>query len=186
MKPVVPELLLVFYMLLPVKHALIAQILLCQIQAVRTARQAEKKLELNLDNGTDTDETLRQFLLSFWLAPSNTTAYAYLALLAPHIDLFDRPIREIRRQVASNKLEFSQHAANECIMYQIQTHEIAEAIANGQLIEKSYIEDSSTKQHNSSYLIFGLTNADRPIHIKCSDRTRHFIKILAVYVPEPE
>ncbi|AFY76720.1 hypothetical protein Ple7327_1328 [Pleurocapsa sp. PCC 7327] len=67
MKPKIPELLLVLYLFLPIKSALVAQILLCQIRAIHIARQAEKKLDLELDN--DTDEALREFLVAFWFNP---------------------------------------------------------------------------------------------------------------------
>jgi hypothetical protein len=184
MKPRIPELLLIFYIVLPIKaevsySALVAQVLLCQIRAIRTARQAEKKLDLDLDN--DTDKALREFLVSFWFDPGNAAAYAYLGLLAPHLGLFNHPVLEIRRQVASNKFEFSKHAVDQSIMHQIRANEIEEAIANGQLIE-----DYSNDKQNSSYLIYGLTQAQRPIHVKCSYPTRPFLKIIAVYEPDPE
>lgn len=79
MKPRIPELILIFYMLLPMKNAAIAQIILCQIRSIHIARQAEKKITSDFDNNTD--ESLREFLASFWLNPSNAKAYAYLGLL---------------------------------------------------------------------------------------------------------
>ena len=83
MKPNVPELLLVLYIFLPINDALIASVLLGQIQAIHTARRAEKKLDLDLEN--DTDQALRDFLVAFWFNPVNATAYAYLGLLRPHL-----------------------------------------------------------------------------------------------------
>ena len=108
--------------------------------------------------------------------PGNTTAYAYLGLLAPHLGLFDHPMRAICRKVASNKIELSKHAVDQSITHQIRVSDIEEVIANGQLIE-----DYSDNKSNPSYLVFGLTQEQRLIHIKCSHPTRPFIKIFAVY-----
>ncbi|OKH23523.1 hypothetical protein NIES593_09875 [Hydrococcus rivularis NIES-593] len=103
---------------MPIKSALVAQILLCQIRAIHIAPQAEKKLDLELDN--DTDEALREFLVAFWFNPGNAAAYASLGLLAPYLGLFNHPIMEIRRKVTSNKFEFSNHAMDQFITHQIQ------------------------------------------------------------------
>lgn len=179
MKPRIPEVLLILYIFLPMKSALIAQILLCQIRAIHTARQAEKKLDLDLDN--DTNEALREFLTSFWFHPGNASAYAYLGLLAPYLGLFNHPVIEIRRKIMSNKLEFSKHAVDHSIIHQIRINEIEEAITSGQLIE-AY----SSAKHTLSYLICGLTQTERPIHIKCSYHTRPLIKIIAMYEPDSD
>lgn len=80
MKPKIPELLLIIFIFLPIKNALVAQVLLCQIRAIHIARKAEKKLDLVL--GNNTDEAWREFLLAYWFNPGNATAYAYLELLA--------------------------------------------------------------------------------------------------------
>jgi Domain of unknown function (DUF4258) len=179
MKPRIPELLLILYILLPMKSALITQVLLCQIRAIHTARQAEKKLDLDLEN--DTDEALRDFLVSFWVSPSNALAYAYIGLLSPYLGLFNHPVIEIRRKVVNRKFEFSKHAVDHSIIHQICTNDIEEAVTNGHLIA-----DYSNNKHNSSYLICGLTQAERPVHIKCGYHTRPFIKIIAVYEPDSE
>jgi len=94
MKPNVPELLLVLYIFLPFNNgALIASVLLGQIQAIHTARRAEKKLnlDLDLDLENDTDEALKDFLVALWFNPTNATAYAYLGLLKPHLGLLNHP-----------------------------------------------------------------------------------------------
>ncbi|MEQ9552541.1 MAG: hypothetical protein RIM23_23370 [Coleofasciculus sp. G3-WIS-01] len=89
MKPNVPELLLVLYIFLPLNNALMASVILCQIQAIHTTRRAENELDLEL--GNDTDKALRDFLVAFWFNPTNATAYAYLGLLRPHLGLFNHP-----------------------------------------------------------------------------------------------
>ena len=90
MKLIIPELLLFFLFLLPPKNTLVAQVLLCQIRSIHAAHQAEKKLDVDLDN--DTDEALREFLVSLWFDPGNATAYAYLGLLAPDLGLLNHPV----------------------------------------------------------------------------------------------
>jgi hypothetical protein len=177
MRPRIPELLLIFYFILPIKNALVAQILLCQIKAIHITRQAEKRLSLN----NDIDEVLKEFLLSFWFHSGDASACAYIGLIAPYLGLFNHPVMEIRLKVASNKFEFSKHAVDQSIMYQIGVNEIEDVIASGQLIE-----DYCNDKQNLSYLISGLTKAQRPIHVKCSYPTRHFIKIIAVYKPDSE
>ena len=176
-----PVVLLFLWLIFPVglghSRFLVAQVLLCQIRAIHVARQAEKKLDL--DSNNNTDKALRKFLLSFWFDPGNTTAYAYLGLLAPDLGLFSHPIIEIRRKVASNKFEFSKHSVNQSIMNQIGTNEIKEVIANGELIE-----EYSEAEYNSNYIIYGFTQTKRLIHIKC--RHQQLVKIIAVYEPNPK
>ncbi len=176
-----PELLLFFYILLPLNYE-VAQVLLCQIRSIYTARQAENKLDLDLDLDLDnnTDEALREFLVSFWLNPGNTATCAYLGLLAPHLGLFNHPTMEIRRLVANNKFEFSKHAVDQSIIYQIGVNEMAEAIANGQLIEEFFND-----KHDSSYLICGLTQNQRTICIKCRYISQPFMRIIAMYESDP-
>lgn len=181
MRPRTPELLLVFYIFLPMRSPLVAPVLLCQIKAIHAARKAEEKLIQDLDLDNDTDQALRGFLGSFWLNPDNAMAYAYLAMLAPHLGLFNQPMIEIRRKIAKKKLEYSKHAVDQSILNQIKIDEVEEAIVNGKLIEENF-----TPKGSSSYLICGLTEAGRPLHIKCSDYTRPLIKIISVYEPDSE
>ena len=174
-----PELLLIFYFLFPMKSPLVAQALLCQIKAIHAARQAEKLLDLDLDK--DTDEAFREFLASFWFNSRNSSANAYLCLIAPYLGLVNHPVMGIRRKIANNKFEFSKQAVDQSVRHQIQVSEIEAVMTNGQLIE-----DYSDEQQNSSYLIGGFTQAQRPIHVKCSGAIRPLIKIIAVYEPDSE
>jgi Domain of unknown function (DUF4258) len=191
-----PIILLFLWLVLPVgvgySRFLVAQVLLSQIRAIHTARRAEKKLNLDLDN--DSDEAFREFLSALWFDPGNATAYAYVGLLTPCLGLlnhqngermtdsdFTLEIKEIRRKIASDEFEFSKHAVDQSILRQIRVHEIKEVIANGQLIE-----DYPTDKYGSSCLICGLTQAGRAIHVQCSYPTRPLIKIITVYEPDPE
>lgn len=88
---------------------------------------------------------------------------------------------EIRRKFAEEQFEFSRHAVDQSILRQIRVHEIREAIANGQVIE-DYPED----KYGPSCLIFGSTQAQRPIHVQCSCPSRPLVKIITVYEPDPQ
>lgn len=74
-----PELLLLLVLLFPMGsaqvRALIAQILLSQIQAIYLTRQGEKKLDQQDDESATED-----FWRAVWLDPHNTKAHAYLGL----------------------------------------------------------------------------------------------------------
>lgn len=88
---------------------------------------------------------------------------------------------EIRRKFAEEQFEFSKHAVDQSILRQIRVQEIREAIANGQVIE-DYPED----KYEPSCLIFGSTQAQRPIHVQCSYPSRPLVKIITVYEPDPQ
>ncbi|MBW4654279.1 MAG: DUF4258 domain-containing protein [Kaiparowitsia implicata GSE-PSE-MK54-09C] len=88
-------------------------------------------------------------------------------------------ITEIRRKFAEDQFEFSKHAVDQSILRHIRVQEIREVIANGQIIE-NYPQD----KYGPSCLIFGLTEAKRPIHIQCSYPTRSLIKIITLYEPD--
>ncbi len=90
-------------------------------------------------------------------------------------------IIELRRKVAENRFEFSKHAVDQSILRKIKIQEIQEAIANGQIIE-----DYPNDKYGPSFLIFGFTSAQRPIHVQCSYPSRPLIKIITVYEPSLE
>jgi hypothetical protein len=179
MKPRIPELLLILYMLLPMKDALVALVLLSQVRAIHITRQVEKKVNLALER--DGDEVWAEFISAFWFDPGNTAAYAYIGLFAPHLNLVSHPLSEIRSKIAKKQFVLSNHAVKQSILYQIQSSEIADVIYNGQLIES--FSDAVGKL---SYLIRGLTQTRKILHVKCSDSTQPLIKIIAVYEPDPD
>ncbi|MBE9060565.1 DUF4258 domain-containing protein [cf. Phormidesmis sp. LEGE 11477] len=88
---------------------------------------------------------------------------------------------EIRRKFAEEQFEFSKHAVDQSILRQIRVQEIREAITNGQVIE-DYPED----KYGPSCLIFGSTQAQRPIHVQCSYPSRSLVKVITVYEPNPQ
>lgn len=84
-----PVILLVFYIILPIKvgyfGALVAQVLLSQIRAIHIARQAEKQLEQAFDLDDDDQpfnrDPLHELLTARWVDPSNAMAQAYCGLM---------------------------------------------------------------------------------------------------------
>jgi hypothetical protein len=89
-------------------------------------------------------------------------------------------IRHIRRKVAQGQFEFSQHAVDQSIIRHIGVFEVREALASGQIIE-NYPDD----KYGPSCLVFGATQAGRPLHIQCSYPSRPLVKIITLYEPDP-
>lgn len=168
-----PGMLLVLYILLPVKTVPIGQILLCQVRALQAARIAEQNFDLDSENNPN--EALKNVLRSLFSDPLNTTAHAYLGLIAPQLGLFDYAIDKIRHKIANNKFELSNLALTKSIVDRIRVKEIKEVIANGCIV-KEYFDDS----YHLGYAIEGATQAHRLIRIRCSNYTRSQIKIIAL------
>lgn len=168
-----PGMLLVLYILLPVKTAPIGQILLCQVRALQAARIVEQKFDLDLENNPN--ELLKNVLRSLFFDPLNTTARAYLELIAPQLGLFDDAIDKIRQKIANNKFELSNLAVTHSIVDRIQLKEIKEVIANGWIVKEYF-----NGKDRSGYAIEGSTQADRQIRIKCGNYTRSQIRIIAL------
>ena len=90
-------------------------------------------------------------------------------------------IDEIRKKVAADECELSKHAVDQSIIRRIRMSEMREAISNGVVIE-DYPED----KYGPSCLIHGKTAGGRAIHIQCSYPSRHVVKVITVYEPDPE
>ena len=89
-------------------------------------------------------------------------------------------IAKIRKKIASDQFEFSEHAVGQSIIRHIGVQELREAIANGEMIE-DYPQD----KYGPSCLILGFTPGGRPLHIQCSYPDRPLIKIITLYEPDP-
>jgi len=89
-------------------------------------------------------------------------------------------IEDIQTKIANEQFELSKHAVDQSIIRQIPLHEIVEAIANGQIIE-----DYPNDKYAPSYLICGVTETGRTIHIQSSHPSRPLVKIITVYEPDP-
>jgi hypothetical protein len=90
-------------------------------------------------------------------------------------------IAEIRAKIAEGRFEFSQHAVGQSITREIAVAEIREAIAAGEVIE-DYPDD----KYGPSCLVFGTTEAGRPLHVQCSYPSRPILKIITLYEPDPD
>jgi len=88
-------------------------------------------------------------------------------------------IEKIRVKIVKNDFELSQHAVNQSIVRHIRVQELREAIRAGEVIEE-YPDD----KYGPSCLIFGLTIANRPLHVQCSYPSRPLVKIITLYEPD--
>jgi hypothetical protein len=66
-------------------------------------------------------------------------------------------IEEIRKKIAQNQFEFTQHAVDQSILRHISVQELHEAIEHGEIIE-----DYPHDKYGPSCLILGFTQAGRP------------------------
>ena len=90
-------------------------------------------------------------------------------------------IDEIRAKFAKDEFEFSHHAVDQLIRRSISVEEVRKAIQSGEVIE-DYPDD----KYGPTCLIFGSTEAGRPLHIQCSYPSRPLIKVITLYEPDPD
>src|SRR5919109_4554716 len=90
-------------------------------------------------------------------------------------------IEEIRKKIAQNQFEFTQHAVDQSILRHISVQELHEAVEHGEIIE-----DYPHDKYGPSCLILGFTQAGRPLHIQCSYPSRPLVKIITLYQPDPK
>lgn len=85
----------------------------------------------------------------------------------------------------SQKLKFSSHAKEEMLYEEygvIHEQEVKESIEQGEVLEE-YHKD----RPYPSFLVFGKTKEDRPLHIVCAPlKAEKTIVIITVYQPNPE
>ena len=86
----------------------------------------------------------------------------------------------IREKIASGRFEFSQHATDQTILRAIAVQEVRDAIATCELVE-DYPDD----KYGPSCLLLGFTASNRPLHIHYSYPSRHVIKVITLYEPDP-
>jgi hypothetical protein len=88
-------------------------------------------------------------------------------------------IEEIREKISEGHFEFSKHAVDQSIVRRVTVQDLRDAIAVGEIIE-DYPDD----KYGPSCLIFGYTEAGRPLHIQCSYPSRPLVKIITLYEPD--
>jgi hypothetical protein len=91
-------------------------------------------------------------------------------------------LEDIRVKILSRQFEFSKHAVDQSIIRNIAVVEVEQAISSRCQVIEDYPED----KYGSSCLIFGFTDAGRPLHIQCSYPSRPLIKIITLYQPDPD
>ena len=89
-------------------------------------------------------------------------------------------IEEIQAKAHSGLWEFSRHTLDRMLLRNIKVHEIKEALLSGEMIE-----DYPNDKYGPSCLVFGLSDAGRPLHVQCSYPIRPLVKIITVYEPNP-
>lgn len=91
-------------------------------------------------------------------------------------------VHEIRRKFSDGEWLYTKHAADRAIERGIWSHEVEEAIADGEIIE-DYPQD----KYGPSCLILGWTEANRPLHVQITyPRPGELIKVITVYEPDPK
>ena len=85
----------------------------------------------------------------------------------------------IRDKIESGNYELSKHAVDQSILRNISIAEFVESLENGMVIE-----DYPNDKYGPSCLIFGFTNAGRPIHVQCTSGSREILKVITLYEPD--
>jgi uncharacterized protein DUF4258 len=89
-------------------------------------------------------------------------------------------LEDIKAKLLTAQFELSRHAVDQSILRRIAIRELLEAVARSEIIE-DYPDD----KYGPSCLLFGYTDAGRPLHIQCSYPSRPLLKIITLYVPDP-
>lgn len=88
-------------------------------------------------------------------------------------------LRAIKTAAQARNLEMTLHATQEAYAEEISPDEIRQALMNGQILE-NYPEH----RRGSCCLVYGNTDAGRPIHVVCTSYRRPVL-IITVYEPKP-
>jgi len=88
-------------------------------------------------------------------------------------------LKHIKTKIKTGGYDISIHAVERSIKRHIWKEDIEAAVLNGEIIEE-YLDDKPFP----TYLIFGKTKKDKPLHIVCSNSPRP--KIITAYEPKKE
>ena len=91
-----------------------------------------------------------------------------------------KSLDEVRRQLFSDEVELTRHAALNVVQRGISEREIREAGAGSVAIEE-YPDD----KFSPSCLTLGYTSDGRPLHILVSLADANPLKVITVYEPDP-
>lgn len=93
-------------------------------------------------------------------------------------------MNKIKACFTQDRVFYSQHAKDEMRREElgvIKEQEVYEAVLNGEVIE-SYLDD----EPYPSFLIYGKTQNDRPLHTVCAYvEEDHLVVVITVYQPDP-
>ncbi len=89
-------------------------------------------------------------------------------------------IRAIRAKFAADRFELSKHAVDRSITRGISVQDLREAVSTAEVIE-DYPDD----KYGPSCLIYGRTEAGRPLHVQVSYPSRPVVKVITLYEPDP-
>ena len=88
---------------------------------------------------------------------------------------------EIHQRLADGTFEFSRHAFKRAVERNISERDVRDAGRRA-----SIIEDYPDDKYAPSCLLFGFTDAGRPLHIQVSYVESAMLKIITIYQPDPE
>ena len=86
-------------------------------------------------------------------------------------------LQEIQEAVRQGRVFFTDHAVRQMAARAIMDSEAIETLLNGEIIEE-YPDD----KYGPSCLVYGDTQAERPLHVLCSVPPR--VRIITVYQPD--
>ena len=93
----------------------------------------------------------------------------------------DVSARDIRRKLAEGACRLSDHALRRVVERNISSQMIREAGEQAEVIE-DYPDD----KYGPSCLLLVVSSADIPWHVHVSRRAEETVKIITLYVPDPE
>lgn len=85
----------------------------------------------------------------------------------------------IKKIARERLLIFTEHAIRQMLKRQITVDEVRDAVLSGEIIE-DYPDD----KYSPSCLLYGRTQAGRPLHVQCSAPPR--VRVVTVYQPDPD
>ncbi len=90
-------------------------------------------------------------------------------------------LEAIQKKIRAGKYYISFNHTEKLRLRKIEAVDIEEAILGGEIIEP-YPDDS----RGASYLILGITDEDRPLHVLCGNLEEEEMVIITAYEPDPE
>ncbi len=90
-------------------------------------------------------------------------------------------LQAIQHKIRTRQYELSRHALDQSIQRCIDVKELEEALLGKIEVVENYPND----KYGPSCLLLGFTDADRALHVLCSDPSRPRLKVITLYEPDP-